>query len=165
MHRLALLAGAMLLAACTAAQAGGPWRIVKDHWSEADERGYSQFVQALGETSVQLLGRSWSLGGLSGLLLYLLGFAGEVLMLTSLYMVMPAGRLSLRHALIGCVTAAVLWEITRRLLVWYLATLSQVSVVYGSMTTAIVVLLSLELAAALLLLGAQVIAEYERIGS
>jgi membrane protein len=45
-----------------------------------------------------------------------------------------------------------------------LATLSQVTVVYGSLTTAIVVLLSLEMAATLLLLGAQVIAEYERIG-
>jgi uncharacterized BrkB/YihY/UPF0761 family membrane protein len=38
-----------------------------------------------------------------------------------------------------------------------------VSVVYGSLATAIIVLLSLEAAAALLLLGAQVIAEYERI--
>jgi membrane protein len=36
--------------------------------------------------------------------------------------------------------------------------------VYGSLTTAIAVLLSLELAATLLLLGAQVIAEFERIG-
>ena len=35
---------------------------------------------------------------------------------------------------------------------------------YGSLTTAIVVLLSLEIAATLLLLGAQVISEYERIG-
>ena len=35
--------------------------------------------------------------------------------------------------------------------------------VYGSLTTAIIVLLSLEIAAILLLFGAQVIAEYERI--
>jgi membrane protein len=49
-------------------------------------------------------------------------------------------------------------------LVWYFTTLSQVSVVYGSLTTAIVVLLSLEIAATLLLLGAQVISEYERLG-
>jgi uncharacterized BrkB/YihY/UPF0761 family membrane protein len=35
--------------------------------------------------------------------------------------------------------------------------------VYGSLTTAIIVLLSMEVAATLLLLGAQVIAEYERI--
>jgi hypothetical protein len=35
--------------------------------------------------------------------------------------------------------------------------------VYGSLTTAIAVLLSLEVAAGLLLFGAQVISEYERI--
>lgn len=76
---------------------------------------------------------------------------------------MPVGRLSLRHALVGGLTAAVLWEITRHVLVWYFATLSQVGLVYGSLTTAIAVLLSLDLAATLLLLGAQVISEYERI--
>jgi YihY family inner membrane protein len=120
-------------------------------------------LQAVGERSVHLLGREWSLSGLSGVFLYLLGFAGEVLVLTSVYLVMTVGRLRVRHALIGGATAAVLWEITRHLLNWYFATLSQVNVVYGSLTTAIVVLLSLEAAAALLLLGAQVIAEYERV--
>jgi YihY family inner membrane protein len=98
-------------------------------------------------------------------LLYLLGLAGEIFLLTSVYMVMPVGRLSLRHALIGGVTAALLWELTRHALVWYFSTLLQVGLVYGSLTTAIVVLLSLEIAATLLLLGAQVISEYERIGT
>ena len=120
-------------------------------------------LQALGERSVTAMGREWSLDGLSGVLMYLLGFFGEVFLLTSVYMVMPVGRLSWRHALIGGATAAVLWELTRHVLVWYFGTLSQVSVVYGSLTTAIVVLLSLEIAAGLLLLGAQVISEYERI--
>jgi len=122
-------------------------------------------LQALGAESVDFLGRRWSLGGLSGVLLYALGFAGEVFILTSIYLVMPVGRPSLRHALIGAVTAALLWEVTRHALVWYFATLSQVSVVYGSLTTAIVVLLTLEIGAALLLFGAQVISEYERVCS
>ena len=121
-------------------------------------------LQAIGQERVDFLGRSWSLHGVSGLLLYLLGFAGEVFVLTSVYLVMPYGKLRISHALIGGVTAAVLWEITRHVLVWYFATLSQVSVVYGSLTTAIVVLLSLEIAATLLLFGAQVISEYERLG-
>lgn len=119
-------------------------------------------LQAIGEASIHLFGHTWSLDGLSGVLLYLLGLAGEIFLLTSVYMVMPVGKLSWRHALIGGVTAALLWELTRHALVWYFTTLSQVSVVYGSLTTAIAVLLSLELAATLLLLGAQVIAEYER---
>ena len=120
-------------------------------------------LEVLGDESVRFLGADWSLHGISGVLLYLLGFAGEVAVLTSIYLVMPVGRLRLRHALVGGVTAAVLWELTRRALLWYFATLSQVTVVYGSLTTAIAVLLSLEFAAALLLLGAQVISEFERL--
>ncbi|MCY7369721.1 MAG: YihY/virulence factor BrkB family protein [Polaromonas sp.] len=120
---------------------------------------------ALGDKSLELLGFTWSLSGFSGVLLYLLGLLGEIFLLTSVYMVMPVGRLSLRHALIGGVTAALLWELTRHLLQWYFGTLSQVGLVYGSLTTAIVVLLSLEIAATLLLLGAQVISEFERIGT
>ena len=123
----------------------------------------SASLQGMGENSVHVLGRDFSLSGVSGILLYLLGLAGEIFVLTSVYMVMPVGRLSWQHALGGGVTAALLWEITRHILVWYFSTLSQVNVVYGSLTTAIVVLLSLEIAAMLLLLGAQVISEYERI--
>jgi membrane protein len=95
-------------------------------------------------------------------LLYAMGVFGEVLLITSIYLVMPVGRLSFRVALMGGVVATALWEITRHILRWYFDTLSQVSTVYGSFTTAIVILLSLEFAAILLLLGAQVIAEYER---
>jgi membrane protein len=120
-------------------------------------------LESLGQDSFSLFGHDWSLRGVSGLLLYLLGLGGEILLLTSLYMVVPSGRLSWRHAFIGGVTAGLLWELTRHVLVWYFSTLSQVNVVYGSLTTAIVVLLSLEIAAGLLLFGAQVISEYERL--
>jgi membrane protein len=119
-------------------------------------------LQTFGTESIEMLGRSWSFGRLSGLLLYLIGVGGEVLIITSIYMVMPVGRLSLRYALVGGVTATVLWEITRHVLVWYFSTLSRVGEVYGSLTTSIVVLLSLEIAAIVVLLGAQVIAEFER---
>jgi YihY family inner membrane protein len=121
-------------------------------------------LQVIGTEHVELFGYSWSLTGVSGALLYLLGLAGEILVLTSIYLVMPVGRLSLSHALVGGVTAALLWEVARHVLVWYFSTLSKVNVVYGSMSTAIVVMFSLEIGAALLLFGAQVIAEYERVG-
>ncbi len=122
-------------------------------------------LENLGEYSINLFGHDFSLGRFSRLLLYLLGLAGEIVLLTSIYVVMPAGRLDLRHALFGAVSAVLLWEVTRHILVWYFATLSQVGVVYGSMTTTIVVLLSLELGATLVLLGAQVISEYERLAT
>ena len=117
---------------------------------------------AMGQEEIEILGHHGSLVGLSGVLLYLLGVAGEIFVLTSVYMVMPVGRLALSHALIGAISATALWEVTRHVLVWYFAALSQIGKVYGSLTTAIVVLLSLELASTLLLLGAQVIAQYER---
>ncbi len=120
-------------------------------------------LQAMGENRVEAFWRQWSLAGMSGALLYLLGLAGEIFVLTAVYMVMPVGRPSLRHALIGALAAALLWELSRHALVWYFSTLSQISAVYGSLTTAIAALLSLELGATLLLLGAQVISEYERV--
>jgi YihY family inner membrane protein len=123
----------------------------------------SGVLQSIGTRSVTILGQSHSLDQLSIFLLYLLGVAGEMLLLTAIYFVMPVGQLSLRHALIGGATATVLWEIMRHTLAWYYTTMSQIQVVYGSLTTAIVVLLSVEIGALVLLVGAQVIAEYERI--
>jgi YihY family inner membrane protein len=124
----------------------------------------SGVLESLATRNVLVLGTARSLEGVSATLLYLTGVAGEILMLTAIYLVMPVGRISLRHALIGGIVAGLLWELTRHILVWYYSTMSQIQVVYGSLTTAIVVLLSVELAAIVLLLGAQVIAEYERVG-
>jgi YihY family inner membrane protein len=120
-------------------------------------------LKMIGDEYVGFLGYSWSLSGPSRLLIYVTGVMGEIVLISGIYYFMPVGRLSAEHALIGGATAGVLWEIIRHALGWYLGTLSQVSVVYGSLTTAIIVLLSIEVAATVLLLGAQVIAEYERI--
>jgi YihY family inner membrane protein len=119
-------------------------------------------LQGLDQEQVNLFGHSWVLDGASGLVLYLLGVFGLILLMTSLYFVMPVGRIAFRHALIGGLTATVLWEIARHFLVWYFTSLSLVNLVYGSLATAIVFLLSFEFAALILLFGAQVIAEFER---
>jgi len=121
-------------------------------------------LMAMGGEHLLILGHSWSLGGFSRWLIYVAGVLGEILLISGIYYFMPVGRLTAHHALIGGTSAALLWELIRHALGWYFGTLSQVSVVYGSLTTAIIVLLSMEVAATLLLLGAQVIAEYERIG-
>jgi membrane protein len=83
-------------------------------------------------------------------------------MLTAFYLVLPVGKMAIRHALMGGITAGILWEVTRHILVWYFSTLSLVNVVYGSLAGTIVALLSFEIGAVILLLGAQVIAEFER---
>jgi membrane protein len=121
-------------------------------------------LAVLATREVAVLGTAHSLESVSNYLLYLMGVAGEILVVTAIYLVMPVGRISWRHALIGGVTACVLWEITRHFLVWYYGTLSQITVVYGSFAAAITVLLSVEIAAIFLLFGAQVIANYEQLG-
>jgi membrane protein len=122
-------------------------------------------LNALGATVLTFMGHSWSFSGTEKAVIYVLGIVGEVLLLTSLYLVMPVGRLAVSHALVGGITAVLLWELTRHILVWYFSTLSLVNVVYGTFATAVIILLTLEAAATILLLGAQVIAEYERIGT
>jgi YihY family inner membrane protein len=119
-------------------------------------------LEILEKKELLLFGWSLSLEGPSRVALYMLGILGEMLMLTSIYLVMPVVRITFRHALIGGMTATILWEITRRILVWYYAVLSFVHVIYGSIATVVVALLSVEAVALILLLGAQVIAELER---
>ncbi len=120
-------------------------------------------LKAVGASSLVIGARTWSLEGLSSGLLYGLGVAGEVLVLTAIYLVMPVGRLRLSHALFGAMVATALWELSRVVLLWYFDTLSQIGAVYGGLTSSIAALLSLEIAGMLLLFGAQVIAEFERI--
>ena len=120
-------------------------------------------LMTIGASQLVFLGHSWSLSGFSRFVIFVAGVIGEILLISAIYYFMPPGRLSAQHALIGGATAGLLWELIRHALGWYFGTLSQVSRVYGSLTTAIIVLLSLEVAATLLLLGAQVIAEYESI--
>lgn len=119
-------------------------------------------LETFENSQVIIFGVSITLAGAPGISLYFLGIIGEILMLTSIYLVMPVGRITFRHALVGGISATILWEITRRVLVWYYSTLSLVNVIYGSLAATVVTLLSIEMAAVILLLGAQVIAEIDR---
>jgi membrane protein len=119
-------------------------------------------IETLGSRHWTILGWGLNLGDAIWVALYILGIVGEVLMFTSIYLVMPVMRVGFRHAFIGGTTAAVLWEITRRVLIWYYATVSAVNVIYGSIAITVVALISIEVVAVILLLGAQVIVELGR---
>jgi YihY family inner membrane protein len=112
-----------------------------------------------------IFGWGLSLEGPSFFALYLLGIFGEMLLLTSFYLVMPLVPITFRYALMGGMVATVLWEITRRMLVWYYSVVSSVNLIYGSFATSVVALISMEAIALIILLGAQVIAELERRNS
>lgn len=123
----------------------------------------SSVLNSVGHGALTILGSRISLSGASATVLYLLGVTGEVLLLSSLYMVLPVGRLSIEMALAGGVTATLLWEITRQVMVWYFSRLSLVNLIYGSFATVIIILLTIEAGAIIVLVGAQVIANYERL--
>jgi len=115
---------------------------------------------SLPEQGVRVLGLAID-AGTAVPLVKTLAFVGLVLLLSSFYAVMPRAGVRARRALVGGLVAAVLWEATRLFMTWYFANLSLVDVVYGSLGTVVVLLLGLEVAAVILLLGAQIIAELE----
>ena len=106
-------------------------------------------------------GGDFSLEGITSVLLYITGIVGEFVILSSIYLIMPAVRVSLHYALIGGFTATVLWEITRRTLIWYYQAISMVKLIYGPIAIAVGALLCIEVASIIILLGAQVIAELQ----
>ncbi|MBC8518783.1 MAG: YihY/virulence factor BrkB family protein [Gammaproteobacteria bacterium] len=120
-------------------------------------------LQSVESMEFSLLQWTISLQWLAQSGLYWMGLVGVWLMFSSIYWVMPVGRISLRPVLIGGAVATLLWEGMRHLLVYYFSTISFADAVYGSLATAIIALFSLEMAGIILLLGAQVIAELEYV--
>ncbi|HEY3447379.1 MAG TPA: YihY/virulence factor BrkB family protein [Myxococcales bacterium] len=118
-------------------------------------------LDALGHGSVRLLGVELFLASSARLLLRVAGFAGLVVLFAGIYRFLPVVRISLRRAFIGGFCAAVLWRLVAFLMAYYFTNISMVNLIYGSLATVIVVLLFLETAFVILLLGAQVIAELE----
>lgn len=98
---------------------------------------------------------------LTSALLYVGGLIGHVFIFALIYRLMPKIKVHFRRALIGGLIASILWEIIRRILTWYFTSLSMISVIYGSLATGVIVLFSFEIAAVILLLGAQAIAELQ----
>lgn len=119
-------------------------------------------LDMLSGRTLEVLQFSISIPEISGAVIYVASFLGSIGLFTALYKVVPATKISTRRAAVGAVFAAVLWEIVRRLIVWYFANIAMVNVVYGSLTTLVLVLITMEIASVIILLGAQVIAELER---
>lgn len=120
-------------------------------------------LEQLESAKLVVFGHKFGLGFIFSVAVYVLGLAAEVFLITVLYLVLPVGNTSFRHALVGGMAATVLWEITRRILVWYYKTYTFVNLIYGSFASVVVFLLGVEAVAIIVLLGAQVIAELEHV--
>lgn len=118
-------------------------------------------LDALDEHQLRIFGLEERVASGLALLLRLSGFVGLVALFTAIYRVLPVVRISRRRAFVGGLAAAVLWRVTAAFMVYFFTNISMVNVLYGSLATVIVTLLSLEIVFVILLLGAQVIAELE----
>ncbi len=122
---------------------------------------FTAALDALGTRTIWIAGTELSLAPGVNLLLRAAGFFGLIVLFTLIYRVLPPMKVPIRRAFLGGLCAAVLWQGVGAFLVYYLANVSMVNVIYGSLATVIVLLLFLEIAFVILLLGAQVIAELE----
>ena len=116
-------------------------------------------LEELIESQVELFDHRWTGAELSGAAITFFGFVGLVALFTAIYRFIPVAEVPLRHAAIAGLVSALLWEMVRNFLVWWFENVSLVDVVYGSLATVVIMLLTLEAAAIIVLLGAQVIAE------
>lgn len=119
-------------------------------------------ASSLNSLVLAIFERELPLARFSEPVLNLISFVGVFLLFSAIYKVLPVVKIALRRAVVGGFVAALLWEGVRLLLVYYFTHLSFVNAVYGSLATLVIVLLSLEVGAIIVLLGAQVIAELER---
>lgn len=121
------------------------------------------FIAAIG---VALLLRirmgSGDLFGMGELTSRLGGFLTLGVLMSAVYKIMPLGGLPMRASLIGGFAAAGMWELLQAGLSWYFDNFSAVNLIYGSMGTVVLILITLQAAGVIVLLGAQVIAEVER---
>jgi YihY family inner membrane protein len=120
-------------------------------------------LEPLESMRLVVFGHKLGLGFVFGVAIYMIGLVAEVFLITVFYLVFPVGPTSFRHALVGGFAATLLWEITRRIIVWYYKTFTFVNLIYGSFASVVVFLLGVEAVAIIVLLGAQVIAELEHV--
>lgn len=118
-------------------------------------------IDALGELSPAIPGLQLTFERSTNLLLQVAGSVGLVLLFAGIYRVLPVVKISNNKALVGGLCAAALWNLVGRFMVYYFSNISMVNVIYGSLATVVVMLLFMEIAFIILLLGAQVIAELE----
>ena len=86
----------------------------------------------------------------------------SVLLFEIAYVLLPNLRVRWTHALPGALLAAVLFEAAKLGFAWYVSNLASFSLVYGSLSTVIVLMVWIYISAIILLIGAEFSSEFSR---
>jgi membrane protein len=124
------------------------------------------FLLSMGATSVFSILESWDLPfgtAAADFGARLLGFGFSLGIFLVLYKFMPNTKTYWRYVWPGAVLAAVLFEVAKTLFVFYLGSFGSYESVYGSVASVIILLIWIYISALILILGAEVSAEYGRM--
>jgi membrane protein len=121
-------------------------------------------ASTLFQTMSGRLGEMLDFGGgvLSAALLHAASFALSILVVLLLYRFVPARGLRIRDGLAGAILTALAFELISLASGWIYDKTTELSVIYGSLTSALVFLYAVYLYASALLLGAEVAAGWAR---
>ena len=95
--------------------------------------------------------------------LHLVPLTTSVLLFEIAYVLLPNLRVRWTHALPGALLAAVLFEVGKLGFAWYVTNLASFSLVYGSLSTVIVLMVWIYISAIILLIGAEFSSELSRL--
>jgi membrane protein len=102
------------------------------------------------------------IGRLVGWISALVPLLASIALFTLIYRTMPRASVTWRDVWPGGLAAGLVWETAKQLFTWYLANFARYSLVYGSLGAIIAFLFWSYLSAVILLLGAELAAQYSR---
>lgn len=81
---------------------------------------------------------------------------------TAIYIIMPAVKVSMKHAFKGALFVTILWEIAKHFFAWYVKNVIHFGTIYGSLSTFILVLLWMYYLSCIFLLGGEFVNNLRR---
>ena len=152
---------------------GGITLAVNRAWDVEESRPFyiakpRQLLMALGvgglflvsmsaSSAVQILGPTFGAAGLQ-----LVGYLTTFLMFILMYRYIPNTQTYWRYIWLGALVAAILFELAKNAFVWYVANFANFEA-YGSLASVLIFLAWAYFSALILILGAEVSTEYERM--
>jgi membrane protein len=129
--------------------------------------GFALVMTALSSGLNHLVGHwlpawTWSVIGRNFLITYALPFGLLAIVLSAALKFIPHRRVHTRAALAGGLLCALLWEGAKRLFAWYVGSVAQYNMIYGSLGTLVVGLIYIHLCTSLFLFSAEVAAIVNR---
>ena len=119
-------------------------------------------VSALAKQELTILG-GWLHGGLAKVILLTLDWGLILLVFLVAYRFVPNTKTYWKYVWLGAIVATLLYQLGRHIFIWYLGNLASYDTVYGPVSSIMVFLFWIYLTALVLILGAEISSEYERM--